>query len=395
MTALRVLHALTLATVALAGCAEGPPAGDGDDAPAAGGSGAPEALAVPFVTRAIDRDALRLSGIIDGARFEIGPRPENAWRVAWEVAPGIPVSVQLRWYEDTGDGGTGLTLAEYDAVLTFETNGPWEIENADYRFEDLDGDGFTNVEERCFGTDPFVAGSAPGPDDECADGPTGPVAIDVEILFVTEAPVIDGLYESAWDSAAFDGTAGELAVDALMIDVGVGPLERRPGYKWGAMHDDENLYVYVEGKAVGAPIHGDSAALWQDDNLNLFFDGDGSAGSSYDGVDDWHVFIPLLDADGNANAQRITSGPSSAGVPAGLRFQACVCTSGRHVWEVAIPIASLGIDYDGFGIEVQIDEDNDGGGRDARFGWAHPARQGEDVDFTYLNPSYMGRARLF
>ena len=47
-----------------------------------------------------------------------------------------------------------------------------------------------------------------------------------------------------------------------------------------------------------------------------------------------------------------------------------------------------------FGLELQINDDDDGELRDSKWGWHHPPRVGVDVDETFLNPSIMGTARL-
>ena len=373
-------------------------------------------LPVPSLLRNVDRSALRLTLTVNGAASDpIASGDAGRWRVAWNVPPGEPIRLSVRWHDTSG-----LTLATLNTSLSpVNANGDVPISENDYTVEihDDDADGWSNLAELRCDSDPRGGDSIP--DFECADGGTGGVGedddepfpmgtdpepidiVDVEIPRTASAPVIDGLYEPAWDAATFDGTMGPLSVDHPMIDRDAGPRDSAPGYKWGAMHDGENLYVYVEGKPVDAPVFADSPNPWDDDALNLFVDGDGSAGTSYDGVDDWHVFMPLADTAedtlfANTENGRVQAGPGSPGIPSGLRFTACLCTSGRHTWELSVPLASLGVEVGRpFGIEIQIDEDNNGGGRDARFGWVHPIRQGSDVDFTYLDPSYMGRARLF
>ena len=47
-----------------------------------------------------------------------------------------------------------------------------------------------------------------------------------------------------------------------------------------------------------------------------------------------------------------------------------------------------------FGFELQVNDDDDGGPREGKWGWAHPARVSEDVDRTFVNPSIMGVAVL-
>lgn len=75
-------------------------------------------------------------------------------------------------------------------------------------------------------------------------------------------------------------------------------------YQWAAMHDDTYLYLMVFGEQVGAELLSDSGFFYDDDNLNIFIDGDNSKSSSYDGVNDYHILIPLLESDGSGNHHR-------------------------------------------------------------------------------------------
>ena len=69
----------------------------------------------------------------------------------------------------------------------------------------------------------------------------------------------------------------------------------------------------------------------------------------------------------------------------------------QQVYEIRINLEESGILLgQPFGIDLQLDVDDDGGDRDARFGWAHPSMEpdGEDVNGTVTNPSLMGTAIL-
>jgi len=47
-----------------------------------------------------------------------------------------------------------------------------------------------------------------------------------------------------------------------------------------------------------------------------------------------------------------------------------------------------------FGFEIQLNDDDDGGSRDAKWAWMHPAGLDSTNDFTWQNPSFMGSAVL-
>jgi len=386
-------------------------------------------IGVPLQLRAIEPTALGLSvtlQALDGVRepetFVLEGRGAGSpWELQWSVPPGISTSLTLRWFDTRFDlqatDPEGLTLATYSTVLDpVEQDGDVPVTNAEYETEahDRDQDGFSNLVELRCDSMPADPNSVPDADCDAAGGrepPTGDHDVEITGVPPGRGPAIDGRYfepgdgagtderRSAWDDGAvFSDVRGErLAIDSLMIARGSGPLTETPGYRWYAVHDETTLYVFVEGKEIEAPIFGDSDQLWNDDALNLFIDGDNSGGSSYDGVDDWHVFLALTDGAGGSNTEagRVGPGPNSVGVPDGLRFETCICTRGRHTWEIAVPLDSVGITRgEPFGFELQIDEDNDGGGRDARFGWTHPPRDAEDVDFTFERPSFMATVRL-
>jgi len=392
-------------------------------------------IALPKLLRAVDRSELRLSITLNGETRVLGPAGRGAgevWRTAgWVVKPGTSIDLSLRWSENFGENGTSdpsvqpdvegrLTLATFEQVLpAINSSGTRAISNAEYVIDahDDDGDEVSNLIERCAGSDPYRRESVPDPAHRCLSDAPPPraVAVDIARIDPGAGPVIDGFYDkgpsgtfedSIWSEADFRDANGErLSINQLMIDQGDGPRVMEPWYRWLALHDGVELYIFVEGKPefaegtddVKVLLYGDSTELRLDDTLNLFIDGNNSKGASYDGVDDWHILLALTDSGGsNSEMRRMAAGPYSAGVPDGLRFRTCItCETGQHTWEIAVPLASLGIDIDRpFGIELQIDEDNDGGDRDARFGWAHPARDGEDRDLTRLQPRYMGTGNL-
>ncbi|MBX2824040.1 MAG: CBM9 family sugar-binding protein, partial [Gammaproteobacteria bacterium] len=102
--------------------------------------------------------------------------------------------------------------------------------------------------------------------------------------------------------------------------------------------------------------------------------------------------------------RRITAGFGSAPLPQTVEFSVGLGTgplsfrnasTRQDVYEVRIPIADLGITIgQPFGIEMQLDDDDDGDTRDAKWGWFHRSRTVADSDETWKNPSLMGTAIL-
>ena len=193
-----------------------------------------------------------------------------------------------------------------------------------------------------------------------------------------------------------------------MIDNTDGLADGAPYRSWAAMHDGINLYLLVLSDDIGAR-HGDSANVWEDDALELFIDADNSKLPVWGDADDFHYMIPLLKLDRvNANRAsdgRIDPGPMSSDVeltidfhtgpkegPDGIRFPQFE----QDVYEIAIPLAEAGIQTgQAFGFELQVDDDDDGAGREAKWGWFHPSRvDNVNTDTTYTNPSVMGTVVL-
>jgi hypothetical protein len=301
------------------------------------------------------------------------------------------VRATVRWLETLPDG-TALLLAA--GRIEQQISGSTELTVDEYITEgiefDADMDGFSNLSERRANSDPL----------DIDDLPVAGSDIDVRIGFVdpADAPQIDGFYDAIYTSnAQFRDDEGELLlIHNLMIDQGALRADGDTEFRWFAMHDDQFLYIFVFGESVAlATPFRDSGPAWQDDSIDIFVDADNSKGSTYDGINDRHFIIPLLtgveDTSG-PNTTYLEAGPNSASLPS-IQFATCVCGTGQHTWEVALPLGAFGITRDTpFGFEVQINEDNDGGARDAKWAWIHPSRSRVDTDNTFRSPAFMGTA---
>jgi len=191
--------------------------------------------------------------------------------------------------------------------------------------------------------------------------------------------------------------------------VGFDPL--RPDgsteYRYGVFHDNQYLYLFVLGeKAENRISHGDSLQAWHDDAIDIFIDGNRSQGTSYDGVDDYHIIFPLLKYNtGDRNrshisldeldlAGRYETGANSAPVidADGIRFAMCMCPNG-DTYEIRLDLQKFGIPVGrSFGFDVQINDDVDGDTREYKFGWQAPSAAPNVFarDETWENPSLMG-----
>lgn len=328
---------------------------------------------------------------IDGynpKRFEPGDR----LIASYQITRGDTFTGTIEWFE-TLPGSVELRLASYRIEETVEESFSLFIDSLSYETEgtgfDDDNDSFSNLRERRADSDPLNRNETPDTTPDVRIGSINPL---------TPAPVIDGLYDSVYgDSAVFNDEDGEqLSIDNLMIDQGAIRPDGSTEFRWFAVHDNTFLYIFVlgEGVELGTPIR-DSTAFFQDDSIDIFIDADNSKGSAYDGINDRHIIIPLLTSPAvttGSNTTAITAGPNSASLPP-IDFATCRCTTDQNTWEVRIPLEAFGIEKDTpFGFEIQLNDDNDGGARDAKWGWYHPSRTTVDVDNTFSIPSFMGTA---
>jgi len=165
----------------------------------------------------------------------------------------------------------------------------------------------------------------------------------------------------------------------------------RPG-EWFATHDNENLYLrYVVRNEFNSSdniqVFRDSSDARDDDSIDIYIDGDNSKATSYDGVDDFHVTVAILD-----DSSQSQNGPNSAG-SLELTFGSTITESRRSLswYEVQIDLESAGIVVGRpFGFEIQLNEDDNGGARDAKYGWFEPT--GSVVADS--NPSVFGTVLL-
>lgn len=190
----------------------------------------------------------------------------------------------------------------------------------------------------------------------------------------TTALTIDGNIDEVWATAVTYTLANYL--------VGGAPPAGDLAGAFRLLYDSQQLYVLVEitdsiGKSDSGPD------WWEDDSIEIYIDGNHSQSSSYDGVNDFQFGFRWHD-------DTVYTGSHSAPVPEGITAAHIDTNSGGRL-EVAFPLTGLGITaVDGaqFGLEVHINDDDDGGGRDRKLTW-HGT-----VDDAWENPSRFGTAQL-
>ena len=222
----------------------------------------------------------------------------------------------------------------------------------------------------------------------------------VAIPYSTNVPTIDGAYGwSEWRSANYTDNKGNyLVLDHLMIDNdgthSDGSTNQYRGYwnnnYWRAVHDGTHLYVLLIVR--NEPFYerfNDSADMWQDDTAELYFDVGNEKSSAYDGNDYQRLFRYNHDAVDDT----LVGYNSATGLSVTYRSSRAMemANQTRSVYEFKIHLASIGLETEKrFGFDIQVNDDDNGGERDAKWGWFAPSF----TDESWNDPSQFGTAIL-
>ncbi len=371
-------------------------------------------------TRAIVPENLRLFVSINGNRINMVSQGA-IWTGSTVVAKNSSLNLFVEWKELLADS-TELLLARASSSQENVTTGiTFSVIEESYTTTgepgdvfDIDGDGISNLEERKRDTNPQIA-----------DASTTDAQPDVQIFGIGRSTIIDGRIQeddAFWSFATYtDDNRNKLTINNMIRDDSVDIEEDpNPDYQWAAIHDEQYLTIFVWGKARnGTTIkaNGDSGLdFFDDDSLEIFFDGDLSRGiNDYDKVDDLLINIPLVrgvepnyeENNSSAANKRIYRGNTvqdevifDVQDSTLVEFGTCLCGGEeRSTWEVRINLAAAKIPIGRtFGFELQINRDDDGGARDSKWAWAKPPRApnqpNERSDITWRFPVHMGKARL-
>lgn len=292
---------------------------------------------------------------------------------------------------DTDDDGDGVIDIEDPQPSNPDINGN----------EDTDSDGFRDRDD-AFPFDPNENNDVDGDgigdnadtDDDNNGVPDNQDFAIVPIPYTDNPPRIDGAYAALeWtDAVSADSRGNFLWIDHLMVD-NQGRFEDE-GYdvthRWRAMHDESFLYVLV--MVYNEPFyerHDDSSDIWHDDTIDLLFDVGNEQTTSYD-ANDYHVLLRY----NYYNTDAVVLGANSA---TGLWVSYCsnlgleTPTTEITYYEAKIRLSSIGLEPgQPFSMDVQINDDDDGGNRDSKWSWHAPANQ----DLTWTDPSQLGDAIL-
>lgn len=171
------------------------------------------------------------------------------------------------------------------------------------------------------------------------------------INFAQYPPTVDGVKDGAWQLAS-SITAGKI----IRGQVG-GSADLSA--QWSAAWDAQNLYVWVDVK--DDHKRSDSANLWDDDSVEIYLDTNNSRGQTYDGINDAQFVFGIA-------GQPVQVGSRSIRNTTGVRHKVINSVSG-YSFEIVIPWSTLGAMPSAtavFGLDVHVNDDDDGAGRDAK-----------------------------
>ncbi len=170
------------------------------------------------------------------------------------------------------------------------------------------------------------------------------------IAFTSSAPAIDQSIDAVWAKAP-TGAINKVSAGTLPADFS--------GTQWRAMYDNNYLYVLVEVKD-NNKFNDSGTSWWEDDVVELFLDANNSKGNAYDGANDYQLAFRYNDAVVKAGSGNMNT--------SGIGF-AMTNKSDGYTLEARIPWSAIGATPaigKAIGFEVSVDDDDNGGTRDAQ-----------------------------
>ncbi len=267
---------------------------------------------------------------------------------------------------------TGREDSDSDGVPDIEDHFPLDSSE----FNDQDGDGIGDNEDL---------------DDDGNGIPDTQEDAMAIIPRTNRAPTLDGVFSwSEWRQAArCDNKGNYLTMGHLLRDAVGDEIESRWSWSnsnWRAMHD--GTYLYILASVRNEPFYerfNDSTDAWHDDGIEIYLDTGNEKGLTYDSNDYQKVYT--------------FAGSSATGSTSSSNMQTTFATSRNFsnsdatwsYYEVRIKLSSVGLPIgQRFGFDLHVNDDDDGGDRDTKWGWYAPSGN----DTSWQNPSLFGQAIL-
>ncbi len=277
--------------------------------------------------------------------------------------------------------------------------------------EDSDGDGvpdpidlFPNDRHESADADGDGIGDNADPDDNNNGIEDFREGSQIIIPYVDDATIaIDGRWNTGyrngrwfdeWGKAVDDDSFGNfLGLRNLQIDnTGRFHDYSYNGNYFEMLHDGTYLYlrINIDNEELENWFN-DSVDMWQDDSVEIYIDVGYDQFDAYGDNDYQRIFRfrddtddPTLDGYHSASGM-ITEHATS------YRYENNAESVYQHIYEIRIDLASINLNPgDTFGLEIATNDDDDGGDREAKWGWWAPS----GMDVAWFMPSVFGRAKL-
>jgi len=242
-----------------------------------------------------------------------------------------------------------------------------------------------STHEATFWIDDFQLGEAAAP----------PPPFVPPIFRAAHPLAIDGELDAIWLNAPWFR-------DYTVVPKTDAHAENNPTFKdcalsWRGLYDDNYLYLFIE--IVDDILVRDGSGNWQDDQIELWIDGDNSKGTAYDGINDLGFgFAFNGDVTNPIPIDRVKVGGRGKSVDvSGILQGSVVLMSGTAPRGLALELAIPWNLMEGvmpapghlMGLEVDYNDDDDGGTtRETKMKYF------SDQDEGWQNPSYLGTVEL-
>jgi len=170
-------------------------------------------------------------------------------------------------------------------------------------------------------------------------------------------------------------------------------------FEFSCLADREFLYIAIlvsdDEKCVDENIGGD---VYQDDSVEVYIDGDNSKATEYEpDVSQITIGRYNLGEDPASPMLNAWTGNSGQGMPADQTGTMVAIFDVGDDWgmEVAIPLDTFDIKPEVgtvIGFNIQLNDDDDGGGRDHKLSWSEKEREGSET--AYFDPSVFGELKF-
>jgi len=187
------------------------------------------------------------------------------------------------------------------------------------------------------------------------------LARDIDIPSVTTPPVIDGKIDDIWSIASIQTIGTKIDGEAL-----TGPGDCSGQFR--LLYDTDNLYLLVDVSDDVLVQDSDAAQGWLDDRIEVFIDGDNSKNAAQDGKNDYQYCFRWNHGQVEVPVEWYLPPNSLTGVNYGIAN-----TPSGYLVEIKLPwLTMIGTPVPVgklIGIDVMIDDDDNGGDRDSQVSW--------------------------